>query len=278
MTTGPGHSKRRVFVAIDDTSETDVVIDTAAHLAASLSAELTGVLIEQPDLLDAARLPVTSVVSFRGESISPYDILSLKRSLRLRAQKIERQFVLLAEKLKVPCQFSTGNVAVLDDTISALTHGDIFAIGLSHRDKHLLTTILAHPSTTSEADCSVLVIRKARVSPGSVVVVSSDHSDNVALGAGLAQTKGRSLYVLPVIRDPNTRAIDTPTSLPARGRRLPAVTIDGLLEMLDRAAPAYLVIDRTTLRVLNIAPEDISERLKLDGLVVTGSSRGNTGD
>lgn len=277
MTSEPAKTRRRVFVAIDDTSQSEAVIDTAALLAASLSAELNGILVEPQDLLDAASLPMTSIVSFHGEAVAPYDLLSLKRSLRLRARKIEMQFAQLAERLNIPWQFSIGESGSLGDRIKTMTQGDIVAVGLSRKGQRSSTTMLAPTSIAGGTNCSVLVIRKARVAPGSVAVVSSRPADDMGLGLSLAQAKGRALYILPVTpkSGPQTSS-DTPPALPAalapQARPLPAVAVEGVLDTLSRLTPAYLVIERATLRALNMTPGEVTDRLALDGLIVTGSA------
>jgi len=50
---------RRILVAMDTLSDNQAVLESAAELAAQLEAELTGLFVEDTDLLQAAELPVS---------------------------------------------------------------------------------------------------------------------------------------------------------------------------------------------------------------------------
>jgi len=285
MTSNPEHGpKRRVVIAIDDSPLTEDIIETSARLASGLSAELLAFLVEQDDLMAAAGLSITSLTSLQGGDSLPFDAISLRRTLRVRARAIETRLAQIAESLKVPWSFRSGATSVLDETLRTVTPHDVVAFHDARAGRSGRVTATTAFRLRQMAGCSVFVVRQARVSQRCVLALTMGAPETTALGAGLSRAKSKRLLVLPVAREGNdapdlTAATGIESSLAKAGGHsatvvLPAIAADRetVLSELQRLNPAFVVVDRAVLDLLDIQSDDLTDRLRLDGLAIAGGA------
>ena len=73
---------RSILVALDDACSDHETMETAAHLAADLHAELQGLYIEDVDLLRMAALPFTEEITTASGMARPIDAQSMERAMQ----------------------------------------------------------------------------------------------------------------------------------------------------------------------------------------------------
>ena len=97
MTTKPA-TIRRILVALDASPHSFAALEAAAHLAAHLEAELSGLYVEDENLLRGAELPITRMVgSFSGE-VRPVERGDMEQQLNVQAARARRAL----EQIAVP--------------------------------------------------------------------------------------------------------------------------------------------------------------------------------
>ena len=96
---------RRILVAMDTLSDNMAVLEAAAVLAARLEAELTGLFVEDADLLRAADLPVSlEVMLWTARERNPTET-EMARALRALAARVRKDLERAAKRARVPWSF-----------------------------------------------------------------------------------------------------------------------------------------------------------------------------
>jgi hypothetical protein len=80
-------------------------IEPAVRLARLLEAELTGLFIEDDDLLRSAALPFAAEIPLAGGAPRALDVVKLERALRMLAQRTEAELERAAERARVRWTF-----------------------------------------------------------------------------------------------------------------------------------------------------------------------------
>lgn len=78
---------QRIVVAFDATPLGEVALEAAAGLAAALDAELSGLFVEDIDLMRMAELPFTRELGLVSAVIRPFGALDVERAFRLQAER-----------------------------------------------------------------------------------------------------------------------------------------------------------------------------------------------
>ena len=76
---------RSILVALDDACSDHETMETAAHLAADLHAELQGLYIEDINVLRMAGLPFMAEITAASGTVRPIDTQSMERAMQTKA-------------------------------------------------------------------------------------------------------------------------------------------------------------------------------------------------
>lgn len=108
----------RIVVAFDMTPFGEIALEAAAGLAAALDAELSGLFVEDVNLMRMAELPFTRELGLISAVTRPIDAPDVERSFRLQAQRSREQLERIAAALDLPWSFQVvrglGFAAVLE--------------------------------------------------------------------------------------------------------------------------------------------------------------------
>ena len=120
---------RRILLPIDVSRDSQTALEVAFDLAAALRGEVSGLFIEDIDLLTAASLPFAREVgSFSGISrrIGPAD---MEHRFRAVASKARGMLVEAGQRLKVHFSFRVARGDVPSEILTAATGADILVLG-----------------------------------------------------------------------------------------------------------------------------------------------------
>ena len=122
-------SMRRILVAMDTLSDYLAVLESAAQLAAQLDGELTGLFVEDTDLLRAAGLPVSlEVMLWTARERNPTE-LEMARALRALAARIRKELARAAEQARVRWSFKVVRGPRTQVVMEAGAGSDLMVLG-----------------------------------------------------------------------------------------------------------------------------------------------------
>ena len=239
---------RRIVVALDESPASYRALQSAARLAAEMSAEILALFIEEADLFSVAAMPGSSIVSFEAGNIAPFDESSLLRGLRVQARRLREDVARIAADYRVSWQFEVARGRVCEEILKYAESSEMVAIGASSRLRRRglganVGTILR------EARCSVLVFHERASSAARIVVMN---------GAPAAKRIGEVLARM-------TGALGFEVIEPGTAREA--------LDRLMRLAPSHVVTDRAFLAKIGLSPQELVNGLDLEALIL--ASEGN---
>lgn len=124
---------RRILVALDASKESLVALEAAAALAACLHAELTGLFIEDTDLLNLAAFPFSReapALSRSGRLLEPEQ---LERDLRTKAAMARQALARTADAFQLQWSFRVARGRVAAELLAAAAEADLVAVGKGTR-------------------------------------------------------------------------------------------------------------------------------------------------
>jgi len=202
---------RRILVALDAAAHDPALLDAAAALAARLEAELTGLFVEDLDLLRSAELPFVRQVSFLTACAEELDAPTTERELRVMAERAERRLAAAARQHGVTCSFRVVRGHVAREVSAAALEADLVIVEESARP---LTRHLRLPApcrdATLQVSRSVLLYRRGADTEGPISVVydgSPEGDQALAMAAKLTGGGERRLEVL-LVPSPVARGAD----------------------------------------------------------------------
>jgi len=197
----PNSGIRRILVALDTPGRSTEIIDCAAILAFRLQAELTGLFIEDVNLLRLAALPFAHELPCASLLERRLDPPVMERILRAQAAAIRQRLANSATRANIPWSFEVRRGHVLDELLALAPAADLLVIGEFDQaivpigeQRHLCCQLLLRSS------CSILVQHYSADGAQAVLVLydGSPAADRaLQLASLMAQDdEGRSLFVL----------------------------------------------------------------------------------
>ncbi|WP_293326044.1 universal stress protein [Parvibaculum sp.] len=163
---GEGQAEKpRIVIGLDTSIVARETLSLAARLAASVDARLSGVFVEDEDLLNLAGLPFAREISFSGQ-VSPVDTDRMLRAMRAQAESARRVLSRIADEAHVEWSFDVRRGRPLRSLAAAARHEDTLVIrapGSSPREVGR-----AVHAATREARADVLLVAKRAGLKGAV--------------------------------------------------------------------------------------------------------------
>lgn len=173
----------RVLIALEFESPSRDVLQALPQLAGAKTMELTGLLIEDKDLLAAAGLPVFREITMAG-SVSGAGVEHLRRDLAARASRLRGSFVKLAEDAHVRYRFDVARGRHVDEVSRAAQSCDFVVLCRAQRGHGLPTRVGAQFRPLLEQSKTLLFVNEPWLSGSSVVVLHEQ--DNAAFRHALS--------------------------------------------------------------------------------------------
>lgn len=164
-------SIRRILVALDASPESLAALKHAADLAARLQAELTGLFIEDEDLLNLAQFPFAREVSRLTRAGRTFDRATLEEDLKAQAALSRRALKELAEAMNLRWSFRVLRGRIERELETAASEADLLAIG--RRPSRIGRERLGRTTArmARELHCSVLLAGPKRAAPDAPVAL-----------------------------------------------------------------------------------------------------------
>lgn len=127
--TRPERSFRRILVALDASADSAAALEAAVALAARLEAELTGLFVEDIEVVHAASLPYAREIRVFQTAPRRVDAAELELQLRARARAIERALARSAGEAGVRFTFRSVRGHVEAEVLEATGEADLVVLG-----------------------------------------------------------------------------------------------------------------------------------------------------
>jgi nucleotide-binding universal stress UspA family protein len=109
----------RVLLTFQTAEAAPDLLSTAVALARSLPAQLSGLFIEDIDLLRLAALPFTREVGGASGTVRAIDLPEVERTLKRQAEHARQSLANVAQKLQLPWSFEVTRGTLLDEVLAA---------------------------------------------------------------------------------------------------------------------------------------------------------------
>jgi nucleotide-binding universal stress UspA family protein len=213
---------RRLLVALDTSLHSLAALETAAQLAGPLEAELTGLFVEDADLLKLAGLPFVREIHPASATAEPLDATSLERALRLRAEQAGRALAAAAEHAKLRSSFRVVRGSVAAELLSAASAADLLVLGRGSRLLARHWTLGSTAFAVATRAARVLLVRSGVPCRGRPLYVLDDGTPSAELAlraaTALAEALGSDLTILVAPGAPGAGAVPRDDA-PAASRR-----------------------------------------------------------
>jgi len=119
---------RRLLLGFNHHAECRAVFDFAADVSRIADAELTGIFVEDQDLLDMSRLPFSMELLAASRQTRNLDFESIERDLRAIAMQMQNALRKLAERAQRHYSFHTVRGHLLRTLVSQADPGDLILL------------------------------------------------------------------------------------------------------------------------------------------------------
>lgn len=195
----PGPHIKRVVVPLDATAESRTAIDTAARLAAQWHVPLSGVFVENEELIGLAALPFARQVTLGAgrEALTPENVAA---HLRAAAEQTRQELAAAAKRHGVEWSFAAVRGAEAERALAG-TEGDFVVAGAASRPIGRYFRVASRWwSSLATTASPLLLARRSWESGGSVLTVLHRRDPAAArlldISAELAHLGGGALSVI----------------------------------------------------------------------------------
>ncbi len=250
---------RRILVALDASRASEDALAAAATLAERLGAELTGLFVEDVNLLRLAALPFVRQIRLPSGSWHPLEPGALEGELRAMAARAREALARAAGPHRITWSFRVARGGVSVEVLAAAGEADLLVLGAAG---HRLTAGPGETALTAaaRAPTSVLVMsRGARV--GRPLLVAHDGSPGsdsaVALGRLLEAAVGEMTVLVAAATRERADEIAGEVRTRLGRERLRVAWVGGaeLEDLLESAVPGALLVVGAASDILRGDPE-----------------------
>ncbi len=249
------HEIRRILVALDASRDSFAALQAAAELAELLEAELSGLFVEDEDVLHLADLPFAREMSPTATTQRALDRATVERQFRVVAEEARRALERAAQARRVRWSFRVTRGRVDRELLSAAVDSDLVALGKSYRPLTRRRRLgSAARAVAARGPAAVLITETMGAGAEQPITVAYDASAcaerAMIVAARLAKSGERTLDVLVLAATPEAsrrleaRASErlTGSGLGARFRTLPPGDAEALKRALVELESALLVL------------------------------------
>lgn len=231
-------STRKILLALDASARSRAALQMAATLAVELNVELTGLFVEDIDLLQLSGLPFTRETRLFSSSLRPMVQQEVEQALRREADGVRRLLAETAARSGLRWSFHVVRGQISTEIFAMASEPGLIVLGkCARRGLRLLGDSLAEPGSSPRR-------------PGSVMAVfdgSIADSPAIALASRLSCSIGAELRLLiPGTAEQFARHIDEAKTL-LNGMEIPQpvfqrIATDEIVELAAAAQAAHAAV------------------------------------
>jgi nucleotide-binding universal stress UspA family protein len=120
---------QRILLALDASPESVTALDTATELAGRLGADLTGLFVEDTDLLRMASLPFAAEIGRFSPSLRRLSLPEMERQMRAQAEHMRKAIAVAAAREGVKWEFRVARGSVAAQILLAGMQADLVILG-----------------------------------------------------------------------------------------------------------------------------------------------------
>jgi len=175
----------RMLLALDAADSGNGRVEHAAKIATNIGAELVGLFFENPDLITAAALPATSLISRHDPSERNLDVTLMKRALRVQARRAEANLARIAERAHTQWSFQIIQGTETEHALLESRGGDILTFIRRHHKFSRQGRDDMEP-VLNRVDCSIFLLNDAPVKNPNIVVLYQGNATALDFATRLA--------------------------------------------------------------------------------------------
>ena len=130
-------SIRRILVALDNSRHSLAALEAAAELAARLQAELSGLFVEDINLIRLAGLPFAQEIHYPSASLRQLSRQKLDQELKARATQARQALAAAATQANVDWSFRVVRGLVAAELLAAASDVDLLSLGIASQPSTL---------------------------------------------------------------------------------------------------------------------------------------------
>jgi len=244
---------RRVVVAVDTSTENVRTVEAAADLAALMQAELFGLFVEDPRLLELEDHPTTRKIDLPGGFGGEIEKGSMQRELRAMSRRAQELLARASEQRHVEWTFETVRGGVEAELRSAAVEGDLVVAESAGRT--IQRGMRMQPRTrqaVENLDRPVLYLQRGPRPTRSIVVVYDETPEREAVLDAAIRMFGGPVSLLTVLlaagdRDEadalRERAEEqlSQAGVPAHYRRVSTDSVEWIAEAVNTVHGDFLI-------------------------------------
>jgi nucleotide-binding universal stress UspA family protein len=120
---------RRILVALDASPRSLSALHAAVELAAKMEAELSGLFVEDVDLLNLAEAPYAREILYATAGEVSLNRAGMERKFKAQAEQARKALAAAAERAQVPWSFRTVRGKVAPEVVAAAGGADLIMLG-----------------------------------------------------------------------------------------------------------------------------------------------------
>ena len=172
---------RRIVVMQQTWRPGDALLRAAADAASRMNTELTGLFIEDINLLNLAAMPFASEVCFPSATRREMDVGRLESSLRALAGEAQRALETVARRAALRSSFRVARGALLAELLAAASETDVVVAGTLSRTSALSELSVVCLASVAREAVAGLVRELAPSVRGRITVVVLETDADTAL-------------------------------------------------------------------------------------------------
>ncbi len=131
--TGDALKIRRILLALDASPGSLSALEAAVDMAARIEAELSGVFVEDEDLMRLAESPFARQILYPSATQAATSRASVEREMKLQAQRARETLANAAQRAHIRWSFRTVRGKVTPELLAAAEEGDLLLLLATRR-------------------------------------------------------------------------------------------------------------------------------------------------
>ncbi len=250
----PTRTIQRILVALDASAQSTMAIEAAAALAAQLEAELSGIFVEDIQLLHLAESPYAREILYASAKGAPLSRAAMESTLKAQAERARSSLAASAEQFRVRWSFRNVRGQVASELLSAAGEADLLALGVVGWSCISRRRIGSTALEAAASEIPVLLVSEGGVPRDAKLLVLYDGSPTarhgLAAAADLARGRAIKMAVLLATAQPDhidklreeAGALAQAQGVAPRFRAFDSKDRASLLRALEAEKPAILVL------------------------------------